>query len=258
MSSTLGLVANTQAFSAVDGPGSRFVLFMQGCNFDCIACHNPSTIDRCPIDSPDVERMTVGGVIERLLRTAPFVGGITVTGGEPTLQLDFLVDLFTAVKSDPLLGHLTTLVDTNGTLAVAGWERLAPVMDGAMVDLKAATPDLHHHLTRAGNTRVVESIRWLDKQSKLAEVRLLVIEGVTDTPDELEAWAGAIREIDPAMPVRVLGFRHLGTRRPAREWPETSPQTLLAVVEALRHHGLTSVTTDVASMASIQPTSRPA
>lgn len=242
MSSTRGLVASTQAFSAVDGPGSRFVLFMQGCNFDCLTCHNPSTIDRDPTDVPGVETETVDQVIECLHQAAPFVSGITVTGGEPTLQLDFLVELFTTIRTDPQLGHLTTLVDTNGTLSVEGWRRLAPVMDGAMVDLKAATPELHRRLTRAGNGRVRESIRWLSEHGKLVEVRLLVIEGVTDTPEELEAWARFVLSVSPDIPVRVLGFRHQGARAEALIWPETSPETLAGVGETLRRHGLTVAT----------------
>lgn len=244
MNSTLGLVASTQSFSAVDGPGSRFVLFLQGCNFDCIACHNPSTIDRCPVDLPGVERQSVDQVLDRLRPIAPFISGITVTGGEPTLQLDFLVELLTAIKTDPTLAHLTTLVDTNGTLGIGGWKRLAPVMDGAMVDLKAATPALHRQITCAGNSRVQRSIQWLHQHGKLTEVRLLVIEDVTDTPDELAAWAGLVSSVNPHIPTRVLGFRHQGTRSEARTWPETRPETLIRVADTLRGHGLTWVSVD--------------
>ena len=254
---------------------------MQGCNFDCAACHNPSTInlcdscgicidecphhalesvagvlvfnpgvcDRCnlcvqacPVDaSPIVEYRSVAEIIAQLRQIARFVSGITVSGGEPTIQLDFLIDLFGAIKSDPDLSHLTTLVDTNGTLPISGWERLAPVLDGAMVDLKASSPSLHRRLTGHGNDAVKRSIRWLSRHDKLAEVRLLVIEGVTDDPKEIRSWARFVGQVDPSIPVRLMGFRHLGTRQAAWKWPETTGETLATTAELMAEYGLTAV-----------------
>lgn len=248
MSSTRGLVASTVPLSVVDGPGSRFVLFMQGCNFDCTACHNPSTIELHP--GPEVARQrSVSDVLEEIRRSAPFLSGVTVTGGEPTLQLDFLIELFGAIKADPDLSRLTILVDTNGTLPPAHWERLAPMIDGAMVDLKAFSPELHLELTGKGNHAVMESIRWLHAHAKLTEVRLLVIEGVTDDPDELKAWAGFVGGVNPGIRVRLMGFRHLGTRGGARVWDETTDEVLERTADILRNHGLTEVHPEVASTA---------
>jgi pyruvate formate lyase activating enzyme len=281
MSSTRGLVANTLRSSVVDGPGNRYVLFLQGCNFDCIACHNPSTIrlcdscaicvEECPVyalevvegrvvfdpdlcdgcdlcllvcptsSSPMAVERSVGSIIADLKILRPFLSGVTVTGGEPTRQLEFLVDLFTSIKRDPMLRDLTTLVDTNGTLPVAGWRRLAPVIDGAMVDLKAASPDLHLRLTGNGNAEVRRSIRWLWRHRLLAELRLLVIEGVTDDPAELAAWAAFVGRVDPTIPVRLLAFGHVGTRSAARDWPETGDEALERAAETLRGHGLRAV-----------------
>lgn len=281
MSTTRGLVASSLRSSLVDGPGNRHVLFLQGCNFDCVACHNPSTInvcdscavcvDECPLDalkveagqvvfdldacdgcdlcltvcptdsSPMAREVTVDEVIAEIRRHAAFLSGVTVTGGEPTLQLEFLIDLFGAIKADPDLNRLTTLVDTNGTLAVEGWERLLPVLDGAMVDLKAGTAELHRRLTGHDHAAVIESIRWLHGRRRLTEVRLLVVEGVTDTDPELEAWADLITAIDPGVPVRIMRFRHEGTRIPARSWPETSSEAVERVSKRLAASGLTTV-----------------
>ena len=281
LSTTRGLVASSLRTSLVDGPGNRHVLFLQGCNFDCTACHNPSTIavcddcglcvGECPLDalsmsegrvvfhldrcdgcdicikvcpsnsSPMAQETSVEQVIDRLRADAAFLSGITITGGEPTLQLDFLIALFTAIKEDPALAGLTTLVDTNGTLSPDGWERLSPVLDGAMVDLKAGTPDLHRTLTGHDVTPVYESIRWLHDHGKLAEVRLLVVEGVTDTDEELTAWAAFVASVSPSIPVRLMAFRHDGTREAARAWPETSGEGLARVRDHLTRAGLTAV-----------------
>ena len=192
-------VAGIVQSSAVDGPGNRYVVFLQGCNFNCAACHNPTTIGRCdgcgncvehcphqalaftdegiaydpascdhcrvcvtvcPIDAdPTIRLMTPGDLVAELRPLAPFLSGITVTGGEPTLQLDGLVALLTAIKTDGELGGMTTLLDTNGTLTRSGWERLLPVLDGAMVDLQAFRFREHDpsfarlHLTAAGSGR---------------------------------------------------------------------------------------------------------
>jgi pyruvate formate lyase activating enzyme len=275
-------VAGVVQSSAVDGFGNRYVLFLQGCNFDCAACHNPTTIGRCdgcgtcvdscphqalsftaadevtydaascdhcrvcvtvcPIDAdPTIRPVAVAQVVDEIRPLAPFLSGITVTGGEPTLQLAAVVGLFAAVKADDELARLTTLVDTNGTLSRPGWEQLLPVLDGAMVDLKAVDGSLHQYLTGSGNGPVKDSIHLLAERGKLAEVRLLVIEGVTDTDDELTAWARFVRSVDPEAPVRLMAFRHDGTRAAARQWPETSVEAMDRVRDRLTGLGLSAV-----------------
>jgi pyruvate-formate lyase-activating enzyme len=97
-------------------------------------------------------------------------------------------------------------------------------------------------VTRRGIEPVWASIEWLSAHALLAEVRLLVVEGVTDTPTELGAWADFVRSVDPGVPVRVMAFRHTGTRKAAREWLETSPERLDHVIDQLTSLGLTSVT----------------
>lgn len=275
-------VAGVVRSSAVDGPGNRYVLFLQGCNFDCTACHNPTTIGRCdacgacvpvcphgaltfptpgvvayhaascdrckvcvtvcPIDAdPAIRVVPVDVVVDEIRPLAPFLSGITVTGGEPTIQADAVAALFAALKADPDLGYLTTLVDTNGTLPPARWKPLLPVLDGAMVDLKAASPALHQQLTGHDNTQVKETIRFLAAAGKLAEVRLLVVEGVTDTASHLRAWAEFVAGVDPGVPVRLMAFRHTGTREQARAWPETTPEAVERVRVRLGELGLTAV-----------------
>jgi YjjW family glycine radical enzyme activase len=275
-------IAGSLQSSAVDGPGNRYVIFLQGCNFDCVACHNPTTIGRCdacgacvdacphgalsfpevgvvaydeaacdhcracvapcPIDSdPAIRVVSSETVVAEIREVAGFLSGVTVTGGEPTMQLDALVALFTAIKADPDLRRLTTLVDSNGTPDRAGWERLLPVTDGAMIDLKAALPGLHEQLTGHGNGPVKKSIELLAAAGKLAEARLLVIEGVTDTDDELGAWAAFIGGVDPQIPVRVMTFRHQGTRPQAQQWPETSTEAAQRVRDRLTDLGLEAV-----------------
>lgn len=235
MSPRLGLLADVVRFSWVDGPGNRFVVFLQGCNLDCLACHNPHTI---PTSSTVARTVTVEELLDEIRPVAPFLSGITVSGGEATLQPDFVRALFEAVKSDPGLATLTTFVDSNGAAPLSTWNRLMPVMDAAMLDLKALDPALHRRLTGRGNGRVLASIRHLARAGRLHEVRLLLIPGHNDAPDELRRTADWLLSVDPAVRVKVIGFRAHGVRSPARHWAEPTPEQLSSYGEILAAAGL--------------------
>lgn len=257
MSSPLGLITDTIAFSNVDGPGNRFVIFLQGCNFDCIACHNPYTISicnhcgqcvaacpsgaldfsrigtvvwneeqcrgtdscisACPWNStPKALRRTVDNVLVEIRRAAPFVSGVTVSGGEATQQADFLRAVFSAIKADPALAGLTCFIDSNGAADRSTWTSLLLVMDGAMIDLKCLDPAIHRRITGHDNTQVLDSIRYLASVDRLYEVRLLMLPGVNDAPDLLARTAKWLADTDPRLRVTLIGFRKHGVRPDAR------------------------------------------
>lgn len=224
MSSRRALVADIVESSVVDGPGNRFVVFLQGCNFDCLACHNPHTISRLEHDG--CRWMDVAELVERIRVAEPFISGVTVSGGEATVQWRFVADLFAALAADPQLAQLSRLVDTNGDAGSAAWDALVPVMHGAMVDLKAFHPDVHVFLTGRRNDRVLRSIEHLASVGGLHEVRLLLVPGVNDRPSDLAAAARWLLRIDPTMRVRVMGFRRAGTRAVAESFREAEPEDL--------------------------------
>lgn len=270
-------------FSLVDGPGNRFVLFLQGCNFNCIGCHNPYTIDVCngcglcindcpefalslgPQIKPDVDRslctdceicvqvcpydstplswyVTVEEMIEEIRVVSAYISGVTVSGGEATLQAHFVRDLFTAIKSDPELSHLTTFIDSNGSAGRATWDLLAPVTDQVMVDLKALDPQVHMELTGNSNTAVLESIRYLAEINMLYEVRLLIVPGFNDSQESVSSTAKWLRSIDPAVPLKVMGHRTHGTRPIAAKLAEPSHDDIVAIGDRFRSEGFANVT----------------
>lgn len=279
MRPTPGLVGRTLRQSVVDGPGNRFVVFLQGCNFNCFNCHNPQTIticdscgrcidvcgpraltveaelvvfdastcdgcdlclETCPSDSsPMVVARTASDLVAEIADVEHFISGVTVSGGEPTLQLSFLGELFSAVKRH--FPGLSTFVDTNGSLDKEGWSGLLPHLDAAMVDLKAATPEVHRRITGRDNSAVIDSLRLLEAERKLFEVRLLVIEGLTDTDTELKAYADVISGIDPGVRLKLMAYRHHGVRDHGRLWPETTLRTIERVEETLAAYGLTNL-----------------
>jgi len=235
LSQHLGVLADTVRFSWVDGPGNRYVLFLQGCNFNCTACHNPHTI---PLVTHRARLMNVADVLAELRPLHHFLSGITVSGGEATLQHRFVHDLFLAVKSEAELAHLTTFLDTNGSAPVSTWDLLLPVTDGAMVDLKALDPDLHIALTDSPNDDVKLSIQRLAEAGKLHEVRLLLVPGVNDTDDQLRRTANWLLSVDPAMRIKVIGFRGHGVRASARHWPEATAERRREWQSVLRQAGV--------------------
>jgi pyruvate-formate lyase-activating enzyme len=111
-------------------------------------------------------------------------------------------------------------------------------MHGAMIDLKALDPHVHHLLTGRSNTRVLTAIRQLAALDRLAEVRLLIVPGVNDTPEQLAATARWLGGLDPTPQTVVQGFRHEGTQTVARRFRDATPADLANVVVALVGHGL--------------------
>lgn len=231
--SSSGLLADVIPFSWVDGPGNRFVAFLQGCTFDCIACHNPRTI---PVCSRAARRVTDADLVAEIAAVAPFLSGVTMSGGECTMQWPFVRDVFGLVKAE--LPRLTTLVDTNGDADDAVWDALAPVMDGAMVDLKALDGDLHAHLAGAGNERVLASIRHLAAIDRLSEVRLLLVPEVNDDVDTLHRTVAWLLDVAPEVPVRVQCFRRHGVRREGHGWREATADERAGYADVLREAGL--------------------
>lgn len=278
------LVSRVLPFSCVDGPGNRLVLFLQGCNFRCPGCHNPHTMglcdhcgdcvpgcpggalamqegrvswqaelcthcDRC-LDvclrhaSPKTRQMSVAEVLTLLRRYGPLLTGVTVSGGEATTQLPFVIALFTAIKAAPDLARLTCLLDSNGSLGETGWQRLLPVLDGAMIDLKGWREPVHLALTGRGRERVLASLQLLARAGKLAEVRLLQVPGQSDylaADGTLDGGLAAFLQALGPVPIRLNGFRHHGVRGEALSWPEAGSADLTVLANALKAKGFGSV-----------------
>ncbi|EEW26565.1 YjjW family glycine radical enzyme activase [Rhodobacter ferrooxidans] len=279
------IVSKTLLFSCVDGPGNRMVLFLQGCNFSCPTCHNPHTKRRCndcglcipvcapkalslvegkiafdaslctncddclricPISAnPMVSLMDVGQVLALTRQNLPFLTGITLSGGEATAQLKFSVALFTAIKEARDLAHLTCFVDTNGHLGPVGWDKLLPVTDGVMLDIKAFDEGQHIYLTGRGNDKSLASAELLAASGKLYELRLLMIPGKTDTRRELEALVALVKRLGAHTRVKLNAFHNHGVRGPASAWETMTKDRLEQIATTLRAAGLSQVITPV-------------
>ncbi|MFZ5969609.1 MAG: YjjW family glycine radical enzyme activase [Bacillota bacterium] len=244
----LGHVNKILPFSSVDGPGNRTVIFLQGCNFDCLYCHNPETIrhcshcgqciEACPYgalslkedkvtwdqslcqqcdaclkacqlqSSPKVMPMAVEDVMRETRKVKAFIQGITVSGGECTLQVDFVTALFTEAKK---LG-LSTFLDSNGYIPLWEEKELLEVMDMAMIDVKAFDPREHQMLTGQDNGTVVENVRFLAEQSKLYEIRTVIVPGLLNNQYNVDQISKLIASLQPDIRYKLIRYRPMGVR----------------------------------------------
>jgi pyruvate-formate lyase-activating enzyme len=232
--SLTGYVADTISFSSVDGPGNRFVVFMQGCNFDCVACHNPQTIPgHEPLAGYHPRHVRVDELLADIRRAAPFIRGVTASGGEATQQPEYLHALFSEIKRDPDLEHLTCFIDSNGATPRSVWDRLAPVFDGAMIDLKCLDDAIHRQMTGEPNDIVLASIEHTAELGLLYETRLLLLAGVNDDDALLVRTAEWLAAVDPTMRVKLIGFRSHGARPHVPALVEPTHAALLHAADLL-------------------------
>ena len=283
MNSTLATVSKVLNYSCVDGPGNRLVIFLQGCNFNCRNCHNPHTIgqcdqcgecvpachaaalslvggqisfdpvncdqcdaclDACPINAnPMVRQYSVAEIVELARKQRPFLSGITVSGGEPTRQMKFVIDLFQTVKSDEELNGLSCFIDSNGYLGAANWDKLLPVTDGVMLDIKAFGQSAHQQLTGRSNHRSLRSAQILHAAGKLYELRFLLIPGKTDSVDELDGLMDFVRTIGKDTRVKLNAFQHHGVKGEALGWDKMSEAGVNMAAARLRAGGFNNVVT---------------
>ncbi|NUW67634.1 YjjW family glycine radical enzyme activase [Vibrio coralliilyticus] len=281
MNERQAIVSRILKFSCVDGPGNRLVLFLQGCNFNCINCHNPHTINYCNhcgdcvegcpenalsfdtnrkvvwdesncthcdqcIDvcthrsSPKVRHYSVSEIIDLINEQKWFISGVTISGGEATMQLPFIIELFKRIKEDKELCHLTCFIDSNGYLGESGWDKVLPYLDGAMIDLKSWQEETHHWLVGRDNHKVIHSIRYLADKQKLHELRLLHIPNRSDLDKEVTEVARLINTLPDNINVRLNAFQHHGVMGEALEWPKCTESQMLQFHDALRpliqHH----------------------
>ncbi len=203
-----GRIHSLDTFGTVDGPGIRFVLFMQGCALRCQFCHNPDSWDTAAGDLTTVE--------EVLAEIEPFVsyykrsgGGITVTGGEPTLQAPFVAALFREVKRR---FGLHTALDTSGFCEPSHFDSsgLLEATDLVLLDLKQINKDRHVALTTQSNKRTIRFACHLSDEGKSMWIRHVLVPGVTDSYQDLLELGQFIGTLDHVQKLELLPYHRMG------------------------------------------------
>ena len=210
MSDIKGYVRSFESFGSVDGPGVRFVVFLAGCAMRCNFCHNPDTwtYDGATLYSPDE-------VIRRALRCKPYwgkKGGITLSGGEPLLQIEFVTELFRLAK----LKGINTALDTAGqpfSLSaeyLSKFDELMQYTDLVLLDIKHIDNGEHIKITGKPNTNILQLSKYLSDIQKPVWIRHVLVPGYSDNDVYLTKLAEFIGTLKNVKRVEVLPYHSLG------------------------------------------------
>ena len=259
---TVGTIFDIKQYAIHDGPGIRTTVFLKGCPLDCAWCHNPE--GRCPSPEPMVKKrstasemntasvertigctVTADFVIKEVLRDEIFYdqsgGGVTFSGGEPMMQIDFLDDLLRRCRRY----DLHTAVDTCG---YAPWEAFERIVDAAnlfLYDLKVMDDRLHRQYTGVSNRLIHENLIELSRAGVPIITRIPLIAGVTDTDDNLEAVVAFLKPLPSLRRIDLLPYNKLGEDKIDRyglerariDWTAPSDEKVDAARRLLESHG---------------------
>ena len=201
-----GRIHSFESFGTVDGPGIRFVIFMQGCNLQCKFCQNRDTWDVC-----GGMEYTVPELLAKIERYksyfVPSGGGVTISGGEPLVQQDFLIELLTALKGD----GIHTAIDTAGSFDIT--DKIKQIIDLAdlfLLDIKCINDDICKNLTGVSNKRELEFAKYLSDNNKDIWIRQVLVPGITDHEDDLIKLREFLHSLKTVKKIDILPYHDLG------------------------------------------------
>ena len=205
-----GRIHSTESFGSVDGPGVRYLIFLKGCHMRCRFCHN---VDTWQMETNDLR--TADELLDKAERYRSYWGkdgGITVSGGEPLLQIDFLLDLFTKAKARGIHTCIDTAMQpfTREEPFFSKFEALMKVTDLLLVDIKHIDPEMHQKLTGVPNDNILDGFRYLSEIEKPIWVRHVLVPEWTDRDDYLMKTREFLDTLSNVKRVDVLPYHTLG------------------------------------------------
>lgn len=203
----IGKIHSVETFGTVDGPGIRYVVFLKGCPLRCLYCHNPDTWDMASAKEKTVAELVLD--IKRYRGYFGDKGGVTVSGGEPLLQLDFVIELFKALKKE----GIHTALDTSGFLFDPSDERYLQLIlytDLVLLDMKQIDPDKHRRLTGVSNAPVLAFASFLAEHRKKMWIRHVLMPGITTDSNDLKQLKDWIDTLPTVEKVEVLPYHTMG------------------------------------------------
>ena len=206
----VGNIHSLESFGTVDGPGIRFVVFLQGCPLRCLYCHNPDSWEK----GEGSCRMTPEELLEEVMRYKRFIagGGVTVTGGEPLMQAVFVRDFFLLCRGQ----GIHTALDTSGALWSPAVRDALDVTDLVLLDIKSIDPLQHKELTGATITNTLRTLDYLEEKQIATWVRHVVVPGWTDDDQRLQQLADYLKPYHCIEKVELLPYHTMGTHKYAQ------------------------------------------
>ncbi len=204
-----GRIHSFESFGTVDGPGVRFVIFLQGCPLRCKYCHNPDTWS-----FKEGKEYSVEEVVKEVLKYKNYIknGGVSITGGEPLAQMEFVIALCSQLKAL----NIHTCVDTSGIYYReddAHYDALLSVCDLFLLDLKHIDNEVHKRLTGAENTNVLKFAKYLDAHHKPVWIRHVLLDQYTNVEDYLKQTHDFIHTLTNVERIEVLPYHTLGVSK---------------------------------------------
>ena len=228
MKEVKGKINSFYSTGAVDGPGVRFIVFMQGCPLRCVYCHNPETWNL------EGDEYTVDEVLEKVLRYKSYFkekGGITVSGGEPLLQSQFVTELFRRCKIE----KINTVLDTSGgTGSLENISELLEVTDLVLLDVKFTTEEEYYKYTKGSLKHTLEFLDYCNKLKVPVWIRQVIVNSINDTKEKVLELKEIIEKYNNIEKIELLPFKkfcidkyvRLGIDFPLTDIEETSNKVI--------------------------------
>lgn len=199
-------IHSMESFGTVDGPGIRFVLFLQGCHLKCKYCHNRDTWD-----IKGGEEKTLEEIIEKIKNYKNYItisgGGVTVTGGEPLLQVKFLIELFKELKKE----NIHTCIDTSGMVNITDdIKELLQYTDLVLLDIKHIDDEKCKNLVGVSNKKELEFARYLSDNNIKMWIRQVLVTGYTDDEKDLQKLKEFIGTLKTVEKIQILKYHSMG------------------------------------------------
>ena len=209
----VGKIHSIETFGAVDGPGIRFVIFLQGCPMRCQYCHNPDTWQ---VDGGT--EMSVAELVRQVKKYKNYFGvegGVTVTGGEPLLQIDFVIELFKALKKQ----KIHTCLDTSGilfnqqTAVRKKYDTLIKYTDLVLLDIKHIDSEKHKNLTGHDNQSILSFAQYLSEHDVPMWIRFVLVPTLTDNLDDVRRLRSFLDTLKSVVKIEVLPYHTMGEKK---------------------------------------------
>ena len=222
----MGSIDSIETFGLVDGPGIRTVIFFSGCRLRCLFCHNPEMFQA------KEKNMDVDTLVKKVLRSKPYFkrnqGGVTFSGGEPLLQIDFLIEVCKKLKNEKI--HIA--LDTAG-VGIGKYDEILSLVDLVILDIKHTDPLGYEKMTGQKQEEVEKFIISLNKSGKDVWLRQVIVPGLTDQEEYLKSLASYVKKIKNVKKIEFLPFHHLGfekyeklgIKNPLKDTPEMDKES---------------------------------
>jgi pyruvate formate lyase activating enzyme len=236
----LGYYHSIEHFGTVDGQGIRYVLFLSGCQLRCRFCHNPDTWQQ------GSQLISTEEILKDILHYRHFYtasgGGITVSGGEPLLQAPFVAELFAACQNY----NIHTVIDTAGYYKKEYLTNVFPYTNAALFSIKAVDSQKHQWLAGFDNQQILNNLHYLVQHIPVT-LRYVIIPGITNSPEDLQALAGLVHSLGALVPIELLPYHSLGRYKwqtlnmkyTLDDVPDATHQDVSHAASTLKREGLT-------------------